>query len=274
LSGCGAFAQQVWESRTSGSSFTSNPEDIEIQSHKVASCATTTVTTPKVGGVPITTTTFNSMVTDTAVVTASQSGAGFPSGTVQFFICDPAQVAANGGTCSTSGSPFDTEPTTDLGTSPPSSTATSTAITANKLGTWCFAATYIPGPPNGARYTGSSDATTDECFTVTDTTASASAQTWVPNDTATITSANGAPLSGMLSVQLFTSGNCAAGTESGSPFTETVSGAASPVSFTTSNTTAFSTSTSVSWLVTFTSSDGNLGSSTSDCEVSTLTITN
>jgi hypothetical protein len=274
ISGCAAFPQQVWESRSSGSSFTSNPEDIEIQQKPLQNCATTTVTTPSVGSGG--TTNFGSSVSDTAVVTASQNGGGFPSGTVQFFICNPAQVTANGGTCSTSGTPFDTEPTTDLGTTPPSSTATSTAITANQTGTWCFAATYVPGPPNGANYTGSSDASTGECFTVTDTSASTSAQDWLPNDTATITSAHGAPLNGTLSVTLYPTSDCSGTAVSGQSYSEPLTNASSPVSFSTSNTsfkvTATGTTT-VSWKVTFTSSDPNVTSS-SHCESTTLTITN
>jgi len=35
---CKGFAQTVWESRSSGSSFTSNPEDIEIEKHPISNC--------------------------------------------------------------------------------------------------------------------------------------------------------------------------------------------------------------------------------------------
>jgi len=38
LTGCNAFPQEVWESRSSGSSFTSNPEDIELEHHTIANC--------------------------------------------------------------------------------------------------------------------------------------------------------------------------------------------------------------------------------------------
>lgn len=40
LTGCVNFPQQVWESRSSGSSFTSNPEDIEIAHQTIQSCGT------------------------------------------------------------------------------------------------------------------------------------------------------------------------------------------------------------------------------------------
>ena len=46
LSGsCLAFPQLVWESRSSGSSFTSNPEDIEIEHATIDTCAQPTLTT-------------------------------------------------------------------------------------------------------------------------------------------------------------------------------------------------------------------------------------
>jgi len=37
-SGCISFPQEVWESRSSGSSFTSNPQDIEIENQTIANC--------------------------------------------------------------------------------------------------------------------------------------------------------------------------------------------------------------------------------------------
>jgi len=35
---CFSFPQQVWESRSSGSSFTSNPQDIEVEHHEIRNC--------------------------------------------------------------------------------------------------------------------------------------------------------------------------------------------------------------------------------------------
>jgi hypothetical protein len=40
---CIAFPQQVWESRSSGSSFTSNPQDIEISNTNIQNCGTITI---------------------------------------------------------------------------------------------------------------------------------------------------------------------------------------------------------------------------------------
>jgi hypothetical protein len=236
---------------------------------------TTTETTPSVGSGG--TTTFGSQVTDHAVVKAAHTGDGTPTGTVTFFVCEPGQTS--GGACPTGGtqvgSPVET--TAVMGSSPPASSADSAAVTANKTGTWCFRGVYTPGGTNGGNYFGSEDATSDECFTVTDTTSSSSAQTWVPNDKATVQSAHGAPLNGTLSVQLYTGETCgktSGSAVSGQLYSKALTGAGSPAALTTGNTTfTVSTSTSVSWLVVFTSSDPNVASS-EHCEVTSLTVTN
>jgi hypothetical protein len=237
---------------------------------------TTTTTTPSAGSGG--TTTFGSSVTDHAIVQATQTGDGTPTGTVTFFICDPTQTV--GGACPDGqgtqvGSPVTTSAIT--GSSPPASSADSAAVTVNKTGTWCWRGVYTPGGANGSNYTGSEDASSGECFTVTDTTASTSAQDWLPNDTATVASANGAPLNGTLSAQLFTGDNCGAtsgSAVSGQSYSKTLSGTGSSGTLTTNNTTFKVTATSaVSWLVTFTSNDSNVSSS-SHCESTSLTINN
>jgi hypothetical protein len=240
--------------------------------------STTTVTTPSVGSGG--TTAFGSSVTDHAVVTAATSGGGTPTGTVTFFVCSPAQVS--GGACpdpngTQVGSPVTTQAVS--GSSPPASFADSTAVTVDVTGTWCFRAVYTPGGANGSNYTGSSDATSGECFTVTDTTAATSAQDWLPNDTATVAPASGAPLNGTLSAQLYTGDNCgvtSGSAVSGQSYSKTLANATSAAdrTLTTSNTTFKVTATaSASWLVTFTSTDNNVAGS-SHCESTSLTINN
>jgi hypothetical protein len=238
---------------------------------------TTTTTAPSVGSGG--TVTFGSTVTDHAVVAATVIGDGVPTGTVDFFVCNPTQTS--GSACpDPNGNPVSSTTTlTDLGTSPPSASADSTGVTVNMTGTWCFRAVYTPGGTNGANYTGSSDATSGECFTVTDTTGSTSAQDWLPNDTATVTSANGAPLNGVLSAQLYTGDNCgvtSGSAVSGQLYQKTLTNATSAADRTlsTSNSTyKVSTSTSVSWLVSFSSTDPNVSGS-SHCESTSLTINN
>jgi hypothetical protein len=243
----------------------------------VQTITTTTTTTPSVGSGG--TTTFGSQVSDHAIVQADQSGDGTPTGTVTFFICNPSQTS--GGACPTGGtqvgSPVDTQAVS--GSSPPASFADSDAVTVNQTGTWCFRAVYTPGGANGSNYTGSSDASSGECFTVNDTTASASQQTWQPNDSTTVTAAHGAPLNGTLSAQLYTGDNCGAtsgSAVSGQLYSKTLTNATSAAArtLTTNNSTfTVSTSTAVSWLVSFTSSDSNVAPS-SHCESTNLTITN
>jgi len=244
----------------------------------VQTISTTTTTTPSVGQNG--TTTFGSQVTDHAVVQAVQSGDGTPTGTVTFFVCNPSQVS--GGACPAPNGTQVGSPVTLQGVSgsnPPASSGDSAAVTVNQTGTWCFRAVYTPGGANGSNYTGSSDASSTECFTVTDSTGSTSAQTWRPNDSGTVTSANGAPLNGTLSIQLYTGGTCGVGSGSavsGQLYSKTLTNATSLADRTvTSNNTTFSvtTSTSVSWLVTFTSTDSNVQGS-SHCESTSLTITN
>jgi hypothetical protein len=217
------------------------------------------------------------MVTDHAIVQAVMSGDGTPTGTVTFFVCDPTQLT--NGACPSGGTQVGSPVTTTAvsGSSPPASSADSVAVTVNKTGMWCFRAVYTPGGANGANYTGSSDASTGECFTVTDTTASTSNQNWLPNDTASVSSANGAPLNGTLSAQLYTGDNCgvtSGSAVSGQVYSTPLNGTSSTGMLTTSNTTfKVLTSQSVSWLVTFTSNDSNVSGST-HCEVTSLTITN
>jgi hypothetical protein len=236
---------------------------------------TTTTTKPSVGSGG--TTTFGSSVTDHAVVQAVRSGDGTPTGTVTFFVCDPSQTVS--GTCPDGNGTQVSSTTnlTDLGTTPPSASADSTGVTANKTGTWCFRAVYTPGGANGSNYTGSEDASSGECFTVTDTTTSTSAQDWLPNDTANVMSANGAPLNGTLSAQLFTGDNCgvtSGSAVSGQLYSKSLTGTGNSATLTTANTTyKVTASTSVSWLVTLTSTDPNVAGSM-HCEVTSLTITN
>jgi len=241
----------------------------------VRTIPTTTTTTPSVGSGQ--TTPFGSSVTDHAIVQATQSGDGTPTGTITFFVCNPTQTVQ--GACPDGqGTQLNTATAQAVaGSSPPASSADSDPVLANMTGTWCFRAVYTPGGLNGSNYTGSEDASSGECFTVTDTTSAASAQTWLPNDTATVAAAAGAPLNGTLSIQLFNGDTCAAGSEvSGQFYSTTLTNATSAADRTlATNNTSFTVSatSSVSWLVTFHSTDPNV-TSTSHCESTDLTITN
>jgi hypothetical protein len=248
----------------------------------VTQISTGTVTKPSVGQNG--TTTFgDTTVMDTAVISANASGGGPITGTVDFFLCSPSQMAAlSESTCVSGGTGSgSTMLLTDLVTSPPSASATSDAFTSgvNQTGTWCWRAVYTPGGTDGSQYTGSSDSKSTECFTVTDTTSGNSAQTWMPNDTGNVSSVSGAPLNGTLSIQLYSNADCGVAESGGGAvllqlYQTTLTGTSSSASLTTTNMTyAVTTSTSVSWLVTFTSTDPNV-TGFSHCESSSVTVTN
>jgi hypothetical protein len=154
------------------------------------------------------------------------------------------------------------------------------SFTPTAPGTYHWVAVYSGDPPNTNGTSHNSNCTdANEDVVVSDTTAATSAQTWRPNDTGTITSAGGAALNGTLSIQLYTGDNCGAtsgSAVSGQLYTKTLTNATSAADRTlTTNNTTFSVtvSSSVSWLVTFTSTDSNVAGS-SHCESTSLTITN
>jgi hypothetical protein len=266
-----------------GSSYNGSTDDSTGECFTVSKINTTTTTHPQEAGSNITTATFGDHVTDHAQVDAANSLDGDVTGTVTFYVCDPDVLAANSeSSCVTGGSQVgtavDLAPTANA--DPPSSTAdSSTYVTANKLGTWCFRAVYTPA--TGSPYNGSKDDSTSECFTVSDTAGLTSDQTWIPNDTGTVTSTNGASLNGTLSIQLYTGGNCGAtsgNAVSGQLYSKTVSGT-STASISSSNdangyVVSGAGTHTVSWLVHFHSTDSNVASPADHCESSSVTITN
>ncbi len=166
--------------------------------------------------------------------------------------------------------------TTDLGGSPPSASADSSASpTLNMIGTWCWRAVYTPGGANGANYTGSFDASSGECFTVKDTTTSISTQTWVPNDSASVSSDHNAPLpaGSTLSLQLYVGGSCTTlGTLTGPAYASPAAdGTQTTLSVSSNNLTAVSAGTSVEWVATY--SGGPNVSTSSHCESSSWSVT-
>ncbi|MCJ7492576.1 MAG: hypothetical protein MUP15_10590, partial [Dehalococcoidia bacterium] len=132
-------------------------------------------------------------VTDTATVSGS---AGTPTGTVDFFLCQPSEVTG-GGCEGTAGTKISATKT--LASGQATSDATTNTTT---LGKYCWRAEYTPAA--GSAYLASSHTdATDECFTVTkqpsttDTQASTNATNVVPGtsvtDTATVSGSIGTP---------------------------------------------------------------------------------
>jgi hypothetical protein len=237
-----------------------------------ASCDATISTTPSVGAGAVVPP--GTSVTDIATVLGSGTASPpTPTGDVTFYICGPIAT----GTCDTGGTQVGS-PVALADSSPPAgeATATSAAVSKTVPGRYCFRAEW-PGDSNYANGPYTHSGTNDsECFIVQDTTSATSAQDWLPNDSATITSGAGTALNGTLSFTLYSGDNC--GVSSGSILraaeTFTLVNAASPVTRNTTNSAVkVTSSTDVSWKVVFASTDANVVGVTK-CEKTTLVITN
>lgn len=105
-------------------------------------------------------------------------------------------------------------------------------------------------------------------------------QRWVPNDSATVTASPGGNLKGTVLFEFFTNGTCSGSTA----WTQSVAipdasgagtGSASPATVNTTNTTAYTTSGSFSWRVSYDSTNPAHDDVAASCkEVSTLMINN
>ena len=261
-----------------GGAYTGSSDATHGECIVVSPAPTGTVTSPSE-----TTGKVNDSVTDHAVITGVTAG-GTPTGSVQFYICDPLTVSGSSGSefCDPSnplalavGSPVTV--TAVVPSSPPKSEATSNAITADKVGVWCFAAVYTPDTVN---YTGSGDQTHGECFTISDTSSGVSVQNWLPNDHFMLSTTGGTPLKGTVNITL-RSGACSAGgtTVYTEPqFNSPAGGWASGTTFDTTNGTgttfrvnAANQATPYFWKIVFTSSNSFV-SSFSECERTDITV--
>jgi hypothetical protein len=225
-------------------------------------------------------------ITDTATVTGTAPGgtAPTPTGNVTFYLCSPSQLTpANTGTCGDSNG-------TQVGAvkavsgSGSTATATSDAVPTSLitvLGKYCFRAQFVGTGDYLGKDAGTSNAA-DECFTVTGTSALASAQRWLPNDRVVLT--GDANLNGTLTITLYTGDNCGATSGSavtGQSYSIPVSNAPSGSAFNTTNTTFFVGTNpdgtaggapgAYSWLVHY--DDTTLSDPADHCESSNVTIT-
>lgn len=246
-------------------------------------CESGIVTTPSNTSV-----TVGASVTDSAVVTGT--GAGTPTGTVKFTVCNPSQLddpnstTDDVNTCDTGGTFVDVggdEPNGETLVADPNdatkANATSDAVTANAVGTWCFRGEYVPAA--GSLYDGDTDSATTECFTVTTVPTTTTTRQFVyPQDKAKIAASAGGNLAGSVRFRLYdTLANCNAdgGTAAtGMLYQELGSahaiGGASPQTATTSNTTvAITTNTTVYWRVFYDSTNPAQDDSNSICTEST-----
>jgi hypothetical protein len=226
-------------------------------------------------------------ITDTATVVGETSGGGTaptPTGTVDFFLCAPSELTTGGvadpdGVCEdANGTAVPGNPVTVTESAPGTATAESgdaqSLITG--IGKYCFRATFTADPddPNYPGQAALTDNLTEECFTVTGSSGLATAQDWLPNDTATLTGDSN--LNGTLTFQLYTGTDCeVTGTAvTGQFYSIDVVDAAPGSTFNTSNTT-FKVNAgnegSYSWRVIY--DDDTLADPVPVCETSTVAIT-
>ena len=216
-------------------------------------------------------------VTDTATLTGTSNQPGTPA------INPTTPGAKAGGTitftllkadCST--------PATGTGTNPQSVTVNGdgtygpVSFTPDAVGTYHWKATYTPatGDPNNLGSTHNADCSDPNEDVVVNSVASSmsSAQSFIPNDSATVSAPAGGNLSGTVKFEVFESTDCT-GT---AIFTQTVAvSGASPQTVSTNNTTVSTTAANVSWRLTYTSNNPAQRSIGMTClETSTLTINN
>lgn len=150
------------------------------------------------------------------------------------------------------------------------------SFTPNAIGTYHWKATYAPatGDPNNVGSTFNGDCTdANEDVVVTSVASSlTSAQSFIPNDSVTVSAPAGGPLSGSVFFEVFESSDC-----SGNPiYTQTVAvSGASSQTVSTTNTGTSTTSANVSWRLTYTSNNPAQRSIAATClEKTLLTIDN
>jgi glycine rich protein len=86
-------------------------------------------------------------------------------GKVNFYLCSPSQVTANGGDCSTGGTLVSHNTLDGAGTTSSTVVDASTTPNTESLGKYCWRAAYVPSPTSPYAATIHTDSST-ECFTV------------------------------------------------------------------------------------------------------------
>jgi hypothetical protein len=268
---CRAFANIIPSTVTGNSDTADYKDTILTPAPAIGNCTSTTVTTPQTGaGDPIPAGGLELgptgvSVRDSAVVSLV-GGTATPAGSVSFFLCKPATAD---GLCSTGGDPVGSAvPLT--GANYPA-TVVSDAVTVTEPGRYCFRAVYSGNIATGIG--GSSDYSATECFVVNAVASSlTSAQSWVPNDSVTVSAPAGGALAGTVSFDLYANGAC-----SGTAIYSTTAPVAgvSPRTVSTSNTTAVLVSGTYSWKVSYDSTNPAQRDIPESChETSALTVTN
>jgi hypothetical protein len=210
-----------------------------------------------------------SAVHDTATITVTgATNPADPTGDVEFFLCGP--IAS--GDCSTGGTDIGAGTLADSsnpanthdGIAAAQSPDVNTAANPLASGRYCFRAEW----PGDSNYSGTSFTNdTDECFAVKDTSATTTAQNWLPNDTASVTLGSGGTAGGTVVFSLYESADCT-GTA-----VATFSDSTAP--FASNNTSVYTTAKTISWRAVFTPTNTTaVTGSTSRCETTVVTTVN
>jgi hypothetical protein len=278
------FQSVLLESRTSAEP---NATIKDFVLGQLGECSSGMATTPLLPtGRTLTTVIPGDHVSD-QVTTLNITGIATWQGTIKFYICNPTQIDQPGttaddavqDTCLTGGTQVGNDiPITQATTLPITST---TFVTVNAIGKWCFRGEFISGTTN---LPNASDSTSGECFTaITLQPTIKTEQTWTVKDKAQVTVDSGAgDLLGKLRFKLYSGSDCS-GTGGISTLLYdsgdiTVSGTSPQTISTTVSTSlefkANQTATALKWLITYTSDNAGHNNVTSTCgtENSTLTI--
>ena len=151
-----AIGKYCWRAEYSGDAFYNGSSHTNSTSECFTTVkqnsSTATTSSPTGGGVVP-----GTSVSDSATVSPVVNGQQTPTGTVDFFLCQPAQVTANGGDCSTGGTKVGGTKALVAGSVTSDASTNTTAI-----GKYCWRAEYS----GDAFYNGSSHTnSTSECFT-------------------------------------------------------------------------------------------------------------
>jgi hypothetical protein len=240
-------------------------------------CFTVTPVTPSLPTTAGDDVVLGNPVTDTAALSGTSHQPGTPA-------IDPTTPGAKaGGTITFTLLKNDcTTKATGTGTNPQSVTVDGdgtygpVSFTPDAVGTYHWTATYTPatGDPNNVGSTFNGDCSdSNETVVVTSAKSSmTSAQSFIPNDSATISAPAGGNLAGSVKFEVFESSDCSGA----AIYTQTVPvSGASPKTVSTTNTTVSTTAAHVSWQLTYTSTNPAQQNIPATClEKTDLTIDN
>jgi hypothetical protein len=203
-----------------------------------------------------------------------------PIGDVTFYICGPLAQATVG--CASNDSskvqvgsssvPLDGGANANDGLATAVSAYVNTATAKLAPGRYCFRAEW-PGDtryPGAVAHTNNTIGTNGECFIVNETYGVTTAQKWLPNDTATVTTGSGGAASGFVTFKLYENGDC-----TGSPVQTFANKAVSGGNASTDNSTTYIVITpgkTISWKADFLLTSGGAVVASAPCEKSIVTI--